>query len=127
MGKLIVTRRYVEERRLELSIEDLALRNKRLREKANGELKPSLLPWHHTFVKRLDQCPCCKAHPYIRALWNPEEGYEYKILCPNSCRTINCGDWYHQLSRAGLDWNYRAQEAAGWPHKHCPHWKGLSR
>ena len=128
MGKLTVTRRYVgwvEDRRLELTLEDYELRNKR-REEKHG-YAPALLPWHEKFVQRLKPCPYCLETPYINATWQEEDGYDYKIQCPNDCGMINCGDWYNQLSRAGLDWNYRAQEAAGGPHKHCPHWKGLSR
>ena len=124
MGKLIVTRRYVgwvTEQRLELTHEDYVLRTKRRKEKQDGQVFPSLLPWHDSFVKRLDKCPRCGKLPYIAATWRPDEGYDYKIQCPNDCGLINCGDWYGQLSRAGLDWNYRAREAAGAPHRHCPH------
>ena len=49
MGKLTVTRRYVgwvEERRLELTLEDYELRNKRREEKHGYD--PALLPWHET-------------------------------------------------------------------------------
>jgi hypothetical protein len=110
--------------RLELTHEDYLLREKRRQERQDGELAPSLLPWHESFVKRLSKCPLCGEMPRINAMWRPKYGYSYKIECPNDCGMINCGDWYDQLSRAGLDWNYRTQEAAGMPHKHCPHWKG---
>lgn len=124
MGRMIITRRYVgyvEDRHLELTLNDIALRDKRRKDRQDGQFRPSLLPWHDSFVKHLDKCPYCGEPPYILASWRPENGYCYKIQCPNDCHLINCGDWYHQLSRAGLDWNYRALEAAGGPHKHCPH------
>ena len=124
MGRMTITRRYVgyvEDRRLELTYEDVMLRKKRRKVRQDGEIYPSLLPWHDSFVKHLDKCPYCGELPYIVATWRPEDGYDYKMQCKHDCHMINCGDWYHQLSRAGLDWNYRALEAAGGPHKHCPH------
>ena len=124
MGKLIITRRYVgwvEERHLRLTHEDFELREKRRKDKQDGEISPSLLPWHDAFVKRLDRCPHCGELPHVTAIWDPKSEYHYKMQCPNDCHMINCGDWYDQLSRAGLSWNYRVLEAAGGPHKHCPH------
>lgn len=127
MGQRVITRRYVgwvTESRLELTNADYEKRRKRKEKRQNEEYDPVLFPWHYAILRRLDKCPYCGETPYLSATWRPDKGYDYKIQCPNDCATINCGDWYGQLSRAGLDWNYRAREAAGAPHKHCPHWKG---
>lgn len=124
MGKLILERRYVgwvTERRLILTHEDYELRRQRRERKQNGEIDPALLTWHYSFLYHLEKCPYCGLPPYINATWEPKKGYDYKIQCSCDAGLINCGDWYRQLSRAGLDWNYRAREAAGGPHKHCPH------
>lgn len=121
---MIITRRYVgwvEDRRLELTHEDYALRKKRQEERWNGQLSPAMFPWHYAFVKHLRKCPFCRGTPYILATWDTENGYDYKIQCPHDCGLINCGDWYRQLSRAGLDWNYRVMEAVDGLHRHCPH------
>lgn len=116
MGKIEV----VKHRMLKLSDSDILLREKRRKAKSAGELFPELLSWHYSFVKHLEHCPYCGGLPRISAVWDSKNGYEYKMRCCES-GLLGCGDWYPQLSRAGLDWNYRVRLENGEPYKYCPH------
>ena len=110
----------VEHRVLTLSNSDVLLREKRRKAKSESEISPDLLDWHRSFVKRLERCPYCGNFPRIGAIWDSDTGYEYKMRCCEE-GMLGCGDWYPQLSRAGLDWNYRVRIENGGAYKHCPH------
>lgn len=119
MGHIEITRHWDEERHLVLSIEDVRLSERRRRKRQDSECHPVLLGWQHCFTKKLDKCPYCGKAPRLLALWRPEYGWDYKYVCSDGY--LDCGDWYEQLSRAGLDWNYRVRETQGAPHKHVRH------
>ena len=125
MGKMVITRRYVgwvEERKLVLTPEDFALREKRRAAKYDDPLIPRILGWQRRFMKHLEPCPYCGEKPRCGCIWDERRGYDYKLVCCEK-GMLNCGDWYPQLSRAGLDWNFRVREARGEKHRHCPHWE----
>ena len=119
MGHIEITRRWVEERRLVLTIEDIQKSNERLIRK-NG-MFTTTLGWHKRFTKRLERCPYCGRTPRLLSGWRPEYGFSYKYVCDEG--DMNCGDWYYQLSRAGLDWNYRVREKYGECNRPVPHRK----
>lgn len=124
MGRMVITRRYVgwvEDRRLELTVDDFALREKRRAAKYDDGCRPRLFGWQKRFLEHLEPCPYCGKKPRFQCIWDEDDGYDYKIVCCEQ-GMINCGDWYPQLSRAGLDWNFRVRMERGGPHKHCPHW-----
>lgn len=127
MGQIVITRRWVGweiTRRLELTDADYALREKRRKDKKDGEYEPRVLGWQERFMRHLEPCPYCGKQPHCNCTWNARDGYDYKLMCdcyPNGM--LDCGDWYHQLSRAGLDWNFRVRIERGEPRKVCPHWK----
>ena len=127
MGKIEVTRRFVGwevTRRLVLTNEDYALREKRRESRQEDALNPRIFGWHRRFVNHLEPCPYCGKQPLVNCIWKPDEGYSYKLVCngyPHGM--LECGDWYEQLSRAGLDWNYRVRHERGEPLRHCPHWE----
>ena len=117
MGHIEVTRRWVVERHLVLDNLDFAKQKQRREQRKEA----ALLPWHQSFSKRLEKCPYCGKTPYLSAIWFQEE-YSYKYHCGCYHKgMLDCGDWYKQLSRAGLDWNYRVRMEKGMPYKHCPH------
>ena len=125
MGKMVITRRYVgwvEERKLVLTPEDFALSEKRRAAKYDDPLIPRILGWQRRFMKHLEPCPYCGEKPRCGCIWDERRGYNYKLVCCEK-GMLNCGDWYPQLSRAGLDWNFRVREARGEQHRHCPHWE----
>lgn len=119
MGHIEITRRWVEDRRLILTAEDLKKHDERLM-RNNGTF-PAILGWHRRFTKRLEKCPYCGKAPRLLSGWRPEYGFDYKYVCDEG--DLHCGDWYSQLSRAGLDWNYRVRETQGEWHRHVPHHK----
>lgn len=123
MGKMIITQRWVTERRLELTDEDWVLRNERDKRR---RAKP--LPYMLAFTRHLEPCPFCGNAPKINSLWNDKSGFfSIKLNCYHGS-IIDCGDWYRQLSRAGLDWNYRVRYHRGEPLKIAPHfYKGERR
>ena len=119
MGRIIVVRRWVEERRLELTDEDWSLREERDKRRRPYTAKP--MRYMLAFTRHLEPCPYCGNAPKINSLWNAKSGFNsIKLVC---CRenTLDCGDWYKQLSRAGLDWNYRVRHQRGEPLKSVPH------
>ena len=125
MGKMVITRRYVgwvEERKLVLTPDDFALREKRRAAKYDDPLSPRILGWQKRFTEHLEPCPHCGKKPRCGCIWDERRGYNYKLVCCEK-GMLNCGDWYPQLSRAGLDWNFRVREARGAKHRFCPHWK----
>ena len=129
MGKMVITRRYVgwvEDRRLELTTDDFVLREKRRAAKHDDGFEPRIFGWQKRFVEHLEPCPYCGKKPRFGCTWDKRRGYDYKLVC---CERgmLNCGDWYPQLSRAGLDWNFRVREARGEQHRHCPHWDSRKR
>lgn len=122
MGKLVTTRRWVVETRLELTDEDLAIREKRRKARYEEGLSPRIFRWQKNFMNHLEPCPYCGEKPRCGCIWDERRGYNYKLVCCEK-GMLNCGDWYPQLSRAGLDWNFRVREARGEQHRHCPHWE----
>ena len=123
MGHIEVTRRWVVERRLVLDDQDYVKRIQRREQRQEEAIQPALFAWHEAFTKRLEKCPHCGRTPELSATWDVKRGYSYKYVCSSYHRGIlDCGDWYPQLSRAGLDWNYRVWREKGMPYKHCPHW-----
>lgn len=125
MGKMVITRRYVgwvEERKLVLTPEDFALREKRRAAKYDDPLIPRILGWQRRFMKHLEPCPYCGEKPRCGCIWDERRGYNYKLVCCEK-GMLNCGDWYPQLSRAGLDWNFRVRETHGEQRRYCPHWE----
>jgi len=119
MGHIVITRRWVVERHLELSIEDVQKREER-QERDCGTF-PAIFGWHRRFTEHLEKCPHCGRSPQLMSRWCPKWGFDYKYICDEGY--MDCGDHYPQLSRAGLDWNYRVREAKGGPHRHAPHLK----
>lgn len=129
MGKMVITRRYVgwvEERKLALAPEDFALREKRRAAKHGDDYAPRIFGWQKRFVEHLESCPYCGKKPICGCIWDERRGYDYKLVCCEK-GMLNCGDWYPQLSRAGLDWNFRVRIARGEQYRHCPHWKPKKR
>ena len=126
MGKMIITQRYigwVMEKHLELTAADYALREKRQAERYDAGFTPRILGWQKRVMQHLEPCPDCGKQPYCNCTWREKDGYNYKLMCdcyPQGM--LECGDWYRQLSRAGLDWNFRVRHEKGEPHKFCPHW-----
>lgn len=118
MGKILTE--TVMRRRLLLDNRDYALHAERSRRKSQRELHPAILPWHERFAARLDPCPYCGEQPRYNVIFDDEDGYEYKFNC---CEKggLGCGDWYPQLSRAGLSWNVRARHEKGEPYRIVPH------
>ena len=124
MGKMVITRRYVgwvEDRRLELTTDDLALREKRRAAKYGEGFRPRIFGWQTRFMEHLEPCPFCGKKPRCNCTWDEDDGYDYKLMCCDE-GMLGCGDWYNQLSRAGLDWNFRVRLARGGPRRFCPHW-----
>ncbi|MBR7189197.1 MAG: hypothetical protein IKD53_11675 [Clostridia bacterium] len=121
MGKLIITRRWVEERQLILTDEDWKLHDERQRRRQKAEIGARPLPYMEAFTRQLEPCPFCGQAPRISALWKDKVGfYSIKLgCCLKNC--LDCGDWYKQLSRAGLDWNYRVRHQQGKQLKSVPH------
>ena len=118
MGKLIV--RWVTERELVLTDEDWKLHDERQERKCSYGVKP--LPYMVAFTHHLKPCPHCGNAPRISSLWNSKSGfYSIKLGCCMK-NSLDCGDWYRQLSRAGLDWNYRVRHQYGEPLKTVPHY-----
>ena len=120
MGRIVITRRWVVERKLELTIEDVALREKRRAAKCGDGLDPHIFGWQKRFMGHLESCPYCGKKPICGCTWDKKRGYDYKLVCCEK-GILNCGDWYPQLSRAGLDWNYRVRIVNGEPYRHAPH------
>lgn len=122
MGQLIITRRWVTERRLILSDEDWKLHDERQERKKGYDVEP--LPYMVAFTRHLEPCPFCGNAPRISTLWKDRRGYyTFKLTC---CEKdyLNCGDWYTQLSRAALSWNYRVRHKRGEPVKMVKHYSG---
>ena len=120
MGRIVTTRRWVVERKLELTLEDVALREKRRAAKFGDGLDPHIFGWQKRFMEHLESCPYCGKKPICGCTWDKKRGYDYKLVCCEK-GMLNCGDWYPQLSRAGLDWNYRVRIVKGEPYRHAPH------
>lgn len=119
MGKMVITQRLITERRLELTEADWAKRNERLERNRPWTAIP--LPYMTAFTNHLEPCPFCGGAPKINSLWNERSGfYSIKLDCRHYSM-VDCGDWYRQLSRAGLDWNYRVRHQRGEPLKIAPH------
>jgi len=117
MGHIEVHRRWVVEKRLVLDDGDFVKQKQRRK----WRQETALLQWHKSFSKRLEKCPYCGKVPYLSAFWFQNQ-YSYKYNCGCYHKgMLDCGDWYGQLSRAGLDWNYRVRMEKGMPYKHCPH------
>lgn len=121
MGYIEITRRWVEEKRLILTDADWKLREERRERKQESEIGAKPLPYMEAFVRHLEKCPFCGKTPKIQALMNGSgHYYSIKLTCCEK-DMLNCGDWYKQLSRAGLDWNYRVRHQRGEPLKTVPH------
>lgn len=121
MGKLVIVRRWVEERHIEFTREDLELHDARREQKSQMEICPKPLPYMEAFTRHLEVCPYCGKAPRIHGLWKDKRGfYSIKLTCCME-NDLECGDWYKQLSRAGLDWNYRVRHQRGEPLKSVPH------
>ena len=121
MGKLVVVRHWVEERRIELTDEDWRLHEERREQKYRMETYAKPVPYMEAFTRHLEVCPYCGKAPRIHGLWKDRHGfYCIKLTCCME-NGLDCGDWYKQLSRAGLDWNYRVRHQRGEPLKSVPH------
>ena len=121
MGKLVVVRHWVEERRIELTDEDWRLHEERREQKYRMETYAKPVPYMEAFIRHLEVCPYCGKAPRIHGLWKDRHGfYSIKLTCCME-NGLDCGDWYKQLSRAGLDWNYRVRHQRGEPLKSVPH------
>ena len=121
MGKLITIKRWVEESHLELTDEDWKLRDERRDRRHQSEFCAVPTPHMRAFIRHLEKCPVCGQAPRINSLWNDRHGfYSIKLVCCME-NGLDCGDWYAQLSRAGLDWNYRVRHQRGEALKVVPH------
>ena len=96
--------RVIEINELILTEDDY--RKQRERRALLHDIDNPLLGWQRRFTTRLKKCPKCGSSPKLLAYWVPERGWECKYVC-GGCPNMACGDWYYQLSRAGLDWNRR--------------------
>lgn len=121
MGKLIAIKRWVEESHLELTDEDWKLRDERRDRRHQCAFRATPTPHMRAFVQHLEKCPVCGREPRICGLWKDRYGfYSIKLMCCME-NGLDCGDWYEQLSRAGLDWNYRVRHQRGEALKAVPH------
>lgn len=122
MGKLV--KRTTTQIVLEMSHEDIKKRKERELRRFRSRVDPKLLPWQERFTEKLMKCPYCGKAPGLNRVWHPLWGFEYKFSCSsvkNHRLDMGCGDWYESLSRAGLSWNYRVQEARGCPRRVVRH------
>lgn len=105
------------ERRLELTQEDLQIRQKRQALRQGRKNTPLVTEHERRFAEHLLKCPFCGRTPYYRKFtFSGRDGYAYKLVCTphaehKESMFLECGDWFDTPSKAGRDWNERVRKA----------------